>query len=95
MGGWGMSQYLKSVRERLTNATHSYDLVILSFFSGNDFTRDATSIPSSFVVELSRATIGPAAPGLNRSAFYVGCHQYLRAREIDFIADRIHAYFKR
>jgi lysophospholipase L1-like esterase len=86
VGGYEMGQYLKSGRERLAKAEDPYDLVILNFFSGNDFTRDATRIPSSFVIEVGRATIGPRDLGrdegsaLSRSLFslnrWLGTHSH-------------------
>lgn len=37
----------------------------------------------------------PVARWLNRSAFYVGCHQELSRRELDKIVREVHAYFRR
>ncbi len=36
----------------------------------------------------------PVAANLNRRGFYVGCHQYLSRADVDFMIERIHAYFK-
>ncbi|MBI5245174.1 MAG: DegT/DnrJ/EryC1/StrS family aminotransferase [Elusimicrobia bacterium] len=36
----------------------------------------------------------PVAAWINRSGFYVGCHQYLSRRDLDVIVDRVHAYFR-
>ena len=62
VGGYGMSQYVEIARERLRDPTNRYDLVILNFFSGNDFTKDADRIPSYRLVELGKATLGPRPP---------------------------------
>lgn len=37
----------------------------------------------------------PVARWLNRSAFYIGCHQGLGRRELDYMIERIHEYFRR
>ncbi|MBI4376053.1 MAG: DegT/DnrJ/EryC1/StrS family aminotransferase [Elusimicrobia bacterium] len=37
----------------------------------------------------------PVARWLNRSAFYIGCHQYLSRRDLDYIVECIHDYFRR
>jgi dTDP-4-amino-4,6-dideoxygalactose transaminase len=37
----------------------------------------------------------PVAKTLNRSAFYVGCHQYMNAADVKRLSDAVHAYFKR
>ena len=37
----------------------------------------------------------PVARRINRCGFYVGCHQYLSRADVDYVVDRIHAYFKR
>lgn len=37
----------------------------------------------------------PVARRLNRGAFYIGCHQYLSRRDVDYILDAIHAFFGR
>jgi len=37
----------------------------------------------------------PVAAWVNKSGFYVGCHQYLSRRELDYVIGRIHAYFRR
>ena len=37
----------------------------------------------------------PVAQWLNRSGFYIGCHQYLSRRNLTYILDIIHRYFKR
>ncbi|HVE13672.1 MAG TPA: DegT/DnrJ/EryC1/StrS family aminotransferase, partial [Elusimicrobiota bacterium] len=37
----------------------------------------------------------PVARWLNRSGFYIGCHQYLTGQQIDYIVDRIRGYFRR
>lgn len=36
----------------------------------------------------------PTAARLNRRGFYIGCHQYLSRSDVDFVVDRIQAYFK-
>ena len=36
----------------------------------------------------------PVAANINRRGFYIGCHQYLARGEVDFMIERIHAYFK-
>lgn len=35
----------------------------------------------------------PVAARLNRSGFYIGCHQYLSDKDIDRVVERVHAYF--
>lgn len=37
----------------------------------------------------------PVARRLNRSAFYIGCHQYLSPADVDYVIERIHAFFRR
>lgn len=37
----------------------------------------------------------PVAKWVTESGFYVGCHPALRRRELDFIIEQIHAFFKR
>ena len=37
----------------------------------------------------------PVARWLNRCAFYVGCHPYLASRDVDYVVEKIHEYFKR
>jgi dTDP-4-amino-4,6-dideoxygalactose transaminase len=37
----------------------------------------------------------PTAAWINKSGFYVGCHQYLSRQELDHVLERIHAYFGR
>jgi hypothetical protein len=56
VGGWGLAQYVALTRERLEDPTSHYDLVMLHFYAGNDFTRDATAVPSHRLVELAQAT---------------------------------------
>ena len=31
---------------------------------------------------------------LNRSAFYIGCHQYMTAGDADYIVEQFRAYFR-
>jgi perosamine synthetase len=37
----------------------------------------------------------PVAASLNRSAFYIGCHQYLTHKDIDRVVDLVHEFFKK
>lgn len=37
----------------------------------------------------------PVARWLNRSGFYVGCHQYLSRRDVSYLIERLHAFFRR
>ena len=37
----------------------------------------------------------PIARELNRSGFYVGCHQYMSPKDVDFVVDCFAAYFRR
>ncbi|MFH2204827.1 MAG: DegT/DnrJ/EryC1/StrS family aminotransferase [Elusimicrobiota bacterium] len=37
----------------------------------------------------------PVARWLNRSAFYIGCHQDLKKSEIDYVVDTIHRYYRK
>lgn len=37
----------------------------------------------------------PVARWINHSGFYVGCHQFLRRKDLDLIADTVHKYFRR
>ncbi|MBI4347319.1 MAG: DegT/DnrJ/EryC1/StrS family aminotransferase [Elusimicrobia bacterium] len=37
----------------------------------------------------------PVAAWINRSAFYVGCHQYLSSKDLEFVSGSIHEFFKR
>lgn len=37
----------------------------------------------------------PVARRLNRSAFYVGCHQYLSDADADYLIEQVHAFFRR
>lgn len=43
---------------------------------------------------LVRARV-PSARWLLRRGFYVGCHQYLTRRHLDYVINRIHQYFRR
>lgn len=36
----------------------------------------------------------PVAKSLNRSAFYVGCHQYMNAQDADYVVEQFRAFFK-
>ena len=36
----------------------------------------------------------PVAKSLNDSAFYIGCHSYMHDKEVDFIIEAFHEYFK-
>lgn len=37
----------------------------------------------------------PVARRLNRAAFYIGCHQYLSRGDVDYVIERLHAFFRR
>ncbi|HAZ07734.1 MAG TPA: hypothetical protein DCZ01_04240 [Elusimicrobia bacterium] len=36
----------------------------------------------------------PVARWINRSGFYVGCHQYMTVRDADYIVEQFHAFFR-
>lgn len=36
----------------------------------------------------------PTARWINRNGFYIGCHQYLTRRELDYVIDTFHDYFR-
>ena len=36
----------------------------------------------------------PAARELNRSGFYIGCHQYMTASDVDYVVEQFRAYFR-
>lgn len=36
----------------------------------------------------------PVAQSLNRSAFYIGCHQYMTANDADYVIEQFRAYFR-
>ncbi|UPT74093.1 MAG: DegT/DnrJ/EryC1/StrS family aminotransferase [Elusimicrobiota bacterium] len=36
----------------------------------------------------------PVARGLNRSAFYIGCHQYMTAADADYVVEQFRAFFR-
>jgi dTDP-4-amino-4,6-dideoxygalactose transaminase len=37
----------------------------------------------------------PVAANLNRSAFYIGCHQYMSDADADYVVEQFRAYFKK
>lgn len=37
----------------------------------------------------------PVAKWINNNGFYIGCHPYLKTREIHYIVDKIHEFFER
>jgi dTDP-4-amino-4,6-dideoxygalactose transaminase len=37
----------------------------------------------------------PVAKSLNRSAFYIGCHQYMTPDDADYVVEQFRAYFKK
>ncbi|MDE2509477.1 MAG: DegT/DnrJ/EryC1/StrS family aminotransferase [Elusimicrobia bacterium] len=37
----------------------------------------------------------PVAASLNRSAFYIGCHQYMTPADADYVIEQFRAYFKK
>ncbi len=37
----------------------------------------------------------PVAAWINRSAFYIGCHQYFTPKDLRYVVDSIHEFFKR
>ncbi|MDE2143656.1 MAG: DegT/DnrJ/EryC1/StrS family aminotransferase [Elusimicrobia bacterium] len=37
----------------------------------------------------------PVAASLNRSAFYIGCHQYMTSADADYVIEQFRAYFKK
>ncbi|HNS32921.1 MAG TPA: DegT/DnrJ/EryC1/StrS family aminotransferase [bacterium] len=37
----------------------------------------------------------PAAKWLRKNGFYIGCHQYFKKRELDFIVDKFHEFYKK
>ena len=93
VAGYAVSQYVMSARTRLADPTVHYDLVILNFFSGNDFTRDATMIPSVFSLTLLQASLEaeyyglPNASALARSASSV--NRWLGAHSHAYVATRL------
>ena len=89
VGGYGVSQYLASVRERLGGPANHYDLVVLNFYAGNDFTRDVARIPSHQMVELGRATLGPRPPRDDERDSRLGRLRYGVNR---WLASHSHAY---
>jgi len=36
----------------------------------------------------------PVAQWINNSGFYIGCHHYLKKEELEYVVERIHAFFK-
>jgi dTDP-4-amino-4,6-dideoxygalactose transaminase len=36
----------------------------------------------------------PVAKGLNRSAFYIGCHQYMTENDADYVIEQFREYFR-
>ena len=36
----------------------------------------------------------PVARSLNRSGFYIGCHQYMKAADADYVIEQFRAYFR-
>jgi hypothetical protein len=86
VGSYEMGQYLMTARKRLVDPARHYDLVILNFYAGNDFTRDATNIPSAFGVELahaatlSRQSVSPGVSGWSRHVaslkIWLGAHSH-------------------
>jgi hypothetical protein len=50
VGGYGASQYARQAQERLEEPGAAYDLVILDFYAGNDFTDSADTIPPAEAV---------------------------------------------
>jgi dTDP-4-amino-4,6-dideoxygalactose transaminase len=36
----------------------------------------------------------PVAEWIDRSGFYIGCHQYLTEQEQDYVIDTLHKFFK-
>lgn len=99
---------LPRIRPRTEHAFMMYPIVVrpgrarkrdLVFFleSRNIETRDAFPLLSQ---PLYRRIFGPIAGRypvalwLTRNGFYVGCHPSLGRRELDFIIEQIHAYFR-
>jgi perosamine synthetase len=37
----------------------------------------------------------PVARELNRSGFYIGCHQYMSEKDADYVVEQFRAYFKK
>jgi hypothetical protein len=50
VGGYGLSQYLGVVRERLAEPDAAWDLVVLNLYAGNDFVGKPFAVPSSDTV---------------------------------------------
>jgi dTDP-4-amino-4,6-dideoxygalactose transaminase len=36
----------------------------------------------------------PVARALNRSGFYIGCHQYMTAADADYVVEQFRAFFR-
>ena len=36
----------------------------------------------------------PIAKWINQNGFYIGCHQYLKGEELEYVVDKIHTYFR-
>lgn len=70
VGGWGLGQYVAVARDRLSRSG-PYDLVLLAFYAGNDFTRRIAETPAlrpRALRSIARAGAGGPAPagGLRR-----------------------------
>ncbi len=37
----------------------------------------------------------PVAKWLNKNAFYIGCHQYLKKAELDYVIEKFHEFYKK
>jgi hypothetical protein len=88
VAAYGLGQYLKLARERVT-APEPYDLVILSFFAGNDFTEDAERIPPA--KEVQRKPLHLLPRGLSAAALYDWFYPYnawFESRSHAFVAAR-------
>ncbi len=100
---------LPRVRPHTGHAFMMYPIIVrpgrvrkrdLVFFleEGNIETRDAFPLLSQPFYRRLFGSIGgryPVAQWVTGSGFYVGCHPGLGRQELDFIIERIHAFFKR
>jgi len=68
VSGYRLSQYLASARERLGAPGADFDLVILAFYTGNDMTDDAETLPPAQDVQRRPWRLLPA--GLSAEALY-------------------------
>lgn len=88
-GAYALPQYVGTAEERLGSGAESYDLVILAFYSGNDFTDDPTRMPKAQEVQWMPLRLLPAewTPGGLRDWFYP-VNQWLESRSHAYVGLR-------